>query len=404
MHEKLRVQPSKVLLKTALYCMLLAILCRMLYRISDNNAIRIAGYGFQMFTLVCYVCHEMVYIRRKTINFLILLGMLIVYQCAVAIFTNSFYWPLALLDILIWPLSIIVYESFSKRHDIEKMMHTCIVWFYAAMCVASVPLLAIHLAGRGLMGAIIFPTYFCTTTLPLVILFARRQSVKNICMLVAIVISIASTKRAGTLALVFGIFAMLVANAQIQGTLKKKWKKYLQLFILICIMIISVLILENAGKLRIWTRFATLSSDGGNGRDIIWKTVMDAYNTSSLSQQLFGHGFQSVYYVLKPGGFFRFAHNSYIEYLYDYGLIGLGLLIVFVAFLCVSAYKMLRRKSRFAPVMCFMLVLTLFLSSFSYFFEESGIIMPIAVAYGTVLGLEKKEKKEHEVQHNRTRV
>lgn len=29
---------------------------------------------------------------------------------------------------------------------------------------------------------------------------------------------------------------------------------------------------------------------------------------------------------------------------------------------------------------------------FSYFFEESNIIMPVAVAYGVILGLDKKEK------------
>lgn len=53
---------------------------------------------------------------------------------------------------------------------------------------------------------------------------------------------------------------------------------------------------------------------------------------------------------------------------------------------------MVRRKARFAPVMCLLLVISVFLGMFSYFFEESNIIMPVAVAYGVILGLDKKEK------------
>ena len=124
----------------------------------------------------------------------------------------------------------------------------------------------------------------------------------------------------------------------------------------------------------------------------MWSIVLNAYHSSDLVQRLFGHGFQSVYYILRPGGFYRFAHNSYIEYLYDYGTVGLILLLVFIIALIVSTIDMVRRKARFAPVMCLLLVISVFLGMFSYFFEESNIIMPVAVAYGVILGLDKKEK------------
>ena len=114
-------------------------------------------------------------------------------------------------------------------------------------------------------------------------------------------------------------------------------------------------------------------------------------------ERLFGHGFQSVYYSLRPGGFSRFAHNSYIEYLFDYGIIGLAILFVFVMSMIVFTVKLMNRKSKYTPVMGLLLVITIFLGMFSYFFEESNIIQPIAVSYGIILGLARKEGKKNEI-------
>jgi O-antigen ligase len=117
---------------------------------------------------------------------------------------------------------------------------------------------------------------------------------------------------------------------------------------------------------------------------------------SNLREKIWGHGFQSVYYRLRPGGFSRFSHNSYIEYLYDYGIIGLSLLVLFVLFLIIIEIKFIREKNKYAPVMGMLLIITIFLSAFSYFFEESNIIQPIAVAYGIILGQAYKERKRYE--------
>ena len=149
--------------------------------------------------------------------------------------------------------------------------------------------------------------------------------------------------------------------------------------------------------MQIFERFSRLSTDGGSGRDVIWNIVLQAYKESNFMERLFGHGFQSVYYSLRPGGFSRFAHNSYIEYLYDYGIIGLAILLVFVMSMIVFTVKLMNRKSKYTPVMGLLLVITIFLGMFSYFFEESNIIQPIAVSYGIILGLARKEGKKNEI-------
>lgn len=389
----MKIHIKSVFVRVAFDSMLLSIICKMLYQINQNNVFRMFGYGLQMLVLACCVVQELITFKRKSFDFTVaILLLLISFESLVAISTHSVYMPYAPVDILIWPISVIVYYNYSYYYDITKIAQNKAIWFFFAMCAIAVPLIKIHLSGAGNIGQVIFLTYFCITTLPLVLILTNNRSYRNLSMVLAVLISTASTKRAGTLALILGLFIMLVVEAHIQGTLNQRWKKYLKIMLLILIGTIMVFYLESTGRIQILDRFARLGDDGGSGRDVIWLIVLNAYHSSGLVQRLFGHGFQSVYYILRPGGFYRFAHNSYIEYLYDYGTVGLILLLVFIIALIVSTIDMVRRKARFAPVMCLLLVISVFLGMFSYFFEESNIIMPVAVVYGVILGMDKKEK------------
>lgn len=389
----MKIHIKSVFVRVAFDSMLLSIICKMLYQINQNNVFRMFGYGLQMLVLACCVVQELITFKRKSFDFTVaILLLLISFESLVATSTHSVYMPYAPVDILIWPISVIVYYNYSYYYDITKIAQNKAIWFFFAMCAIAVPLIKIHLSGAGNIGQVIFLTYFCITTLPLVLILTNNRSYRNLSMVLAVLISTASTKRAGTLALILGLFIMLVVEAHIQGTLNQRWKKYLKIMLLILMGTIIVFYLENAGRIQILDRFARLGDDGGSGRNVIWLIVLNAYHSSGLVQRLFGHGFQSVYYILRPGGFYRFAHNSYIEYLYDYGTVGLILLLVFIIALIVSTIDMVRRKARFAPVMCLLLVISVFLGMFSYFFEESNIIMPVAVAYGVILGMDKKEK------------
>lgn len=62
--------------------------------------------------------------------------------------------------------------------------------------------------------------------------FLKEKNLRNLCMLLCIAISVASTKRTGTIALILGILVMLVLDAHIQGSLREKWKKYMYLLLL----------------------------------------------------------------------------------------------------------------------------------------------------------------------------
>lgn len=393
----LKINLKKFFMGIAYNCLFFSIILKMLYQTNQNSTIRLLGFGMQAIALLCYFFEELITLKRKSINSItLILGILIVYQCVITILNNSIYLPYTPIDIFIWPLSVIVYYNFTCHNEMNKNIEKKTFIYYLIMCLISVSLVRIHLAGNGNIGQVVFLTYYCLTALPLIIIFLKEKNSRNLCMLLCIAISVASTKRTGTIALILGILVMLVLDAHIQGSLREKWKKYMYLFIAICIGSGAVLYLENRSGLEIFDRFSKLSTDGGSGRDIIWAITLQAFKMSNIREKIWGHGFQSVYYRLKPGGFSRFSHNSYIEYLYDYGIIGLSLLVLFVLSLIIIEIKFIREKNKYAPVMGMLLIITIFLSAFSYFFEESNIIQPTAVAYGIILGQAHKERKRYE--------
>ena len=218
--------------------------------------------------------------KRKIFDFTVaILLLLIFFESLVAISTHSVYMPYAPVDILIWPISVIVYYNYSYYYDITKIAQNKAIWFFFAMCAIAVPLIKIHLSGAGNIGQVIFPTYFCITTLPLVLILTNNRSCRNLSMVMAVLISTASTKRAGTLALILGLFVMFVVEAHIQGTLNQRWKKYLKIMLLILIGTIMVFYLESTGRIQILDRFARLGDDGGSGIDFIWSIVLNAYHS-----------------------------------------------------------------------------------------------------------------------------
>ena len=394
---ELKIKPNKILMWLSYNCLFFSIMLKMLYQTNQNSTIRLLGFGMQAIVLLCYFLEELITLKRKSINCItLILGILVVYQCVITILNDSIYLPYTPIDIFIWPLSVIVYYNFTCHNEMNKNTENKTLIYYFIMCLISVFLIKIHLAGNGNIGQVVFLTYYCLTALPLVVIFVKGKNSRNLCILLCVAISVVSTKRTGTIALILGIFVMLVLDAHIQGSLKEKWKRYMYLFIAICIGSGAVLYLENRSGLEIFDRFSKLSTDGGSGRDVIWAITLQAFNVSNLREKIWGHGFQSVYYRLRPGGFSRFSHNSYIEYLYDYGIIGLSLLVLFVLFLIIIEIKFIREKNKYAPVMGMLLIITIFLSAFSYFFEESNIIQPIAVAYGIILGQAYKERKRYE--------
>lgn len=87
---------------------------------------------------------------------------------------------------------------------------------------------------------------------------------------------------------------------------ERKWKRYMYLFIAICIGSGAVLYLENRSGLEIFDRFSKLSTDGGSGRDVIWAITLQAFNVSNLREKFGDMVFKVFIIVLDQADFLAF--------------------------------------------------------------------------------------------------
>ena len=185
---------------------------------------------------------------------------------------------------------------------------------------------------------------------------------------------------------VLGISFYYIETVHIEQLSIKKIRRQIGLFILLVAIGFAGQYFINRLGLDILSRLSSISDDGGSGRTRIWDLVYREFKNSPYSQRLFGHGFQAVYYKIRPFGISRFAHNSFLETLYDYGYVGLAFIVMFVIRLIAIFIKMSKRMSTDAPVMGYTLVPTLILGLVSYFFEQAVIIIPFCVIWGICFG------------------
>ena len=388
----MRIKIKEALIKS-IYCSSYTfIILRMIKLWLDIPMISILYNLAVTFSTICCLLYLLT-VRKATIkiDLTIFMGLLILYEAYISVYRGTFYFPAVFNDILCWPLLIIVFKHYTENYSNMEFLKKSIVFLYFIIAILSIPLVLKHLSGYGNGGEVIFPTYFCITFMPLIYIYGKNNRIKIFCSLVSIIILIASTKRVGTLIVVFGSIFYLIANIHITKGLKKRMFKYLILFFSLFMTITFAYILVSNYNFKIVERFHALSDDGGSGREYIWQIVINSYKMSTLEEKVFGHGGQSVYYRLKPNNVSRLAHNSYIEYLYDYGIVGATSIIVFVLILFVHMIRLLKAKSALSPAFTYIMIVTLFLSSFSYYFDESLIIIPVAISIGCLLGSEKRE-------------
>ena len=92
-------------------------------------------------------------------------------------------------------------------------------------------------------------------------------------------------------------------------------------------------------------RIEQSEEDDMGSRPVIWAAVIQKYSESSLIQKLIGHGHDTVYYDCDME---VSAHSEYVETLYDYGILMLGLLLIIVFVLVRNMFRLYKTKSPYA--------------------------------------------------------
>ena len=148
--------------------------------------------------------------------------------------------------------------------------------------------------------------------------------------------------------------------------------------------------LDSSLGLGIYDRLNRLETDDGSGRGRMYVAVWQGIRNSNWFDVLFGHGMNSAGRVAGAG----YAHNDFLEVLYDYGVVSFVCIVVYFVSLIRYAIQMIIRKSPYAPAFAFSMVIGITLSMFSYFLIFYTFVTCIMAFWGYVLKMETSRISE----------
>lgn len=316
----------------------------------------------------------------------LILGTFVFYELWISKIRGLLIFPDAYIDILTWPLLYICFKNYVRHHELPRKIGKTTKMMMIMLFLLSIPLIIKHRSGDGNVGGVIFYVYYCITFLPMVLYTVEDSKTKNRFFLITILLLMLSTKRSGTIVAIAGYVIYLFNDVRVRTDIKNKMKKYSKYVFGIAIAGVLLFAMDKMFSFEIITRMRNLASDQGSGREYIWSVILKAFYQSEQGVRYLGHGFQAVYYRLKPFGEDRLAHNSYLEFLYDYGYVGLSLFMSFLLGMVKKAIAAFKDKDYKTPIILYTLLICVVFGYTSYLFEESAIMVPIAIFWGCFEG------------------
>jgi O-antigen ligase len=134
--------------------------------------------------------------------------------------------------------------------------------------------------------------------------------------------------------------------------------------------------------------FTEIEKDIFSARVFIWSEYIYAFSQSDFWHQLFGYGPESW-----SGVFDKYAHNTFISYLYEYGLLGLGAFLFLNLYILLGAWNM--REKAYSKKIFFSIVgfLILNLATMPLWALEGMIVygMLISMTFANPIELSERE-------------
>lgn len=129
-------------------------------------------------------------------------------------------------------------------------------------------------------------------------------------------------------------------------------------------------------------------ADGGAHRFDTWESCLDTFKRASILRKLLGFGANSIGYLNNRGGV---AHNLFIEFLLEYGIIGTILICWMLVYYICLAYK--TREGYMIAAFIGYLIMMMSLSLFSYK-PMWNLLLFIILSFNVALKSDKDKSKQ----------
>lgn len=282
---------------------------------------------------------------------------------------------------LCWPCVFLFFVQFGRvsgPSQLPARFFSCMAVFSAAG-VFYVRNAAMNAAGwqTNVFNAVYYPVI----TIPWVMLL-DRDIFRSMTLVLASVSVLFSAKRTALVAVVGAGMAFLGSKAATGSRLS-----YPSTVVVIALLGLGVATWEMAGEVigaqaaNYVERIANIPEDNGSGRIDVYREYADAFSHMETSELIIGHGFNSGTLALSLS-----AHNDWLEALYDFGVIGLGLYCSLHVLLLRTILRLVRTNSPFAAPSAVAYSIFLSMSLLSHLIIYPTYFLVLAAYWGMVEG------------------
>lgn len=237
--------------------------------------------------------------------------------------------------------------------------------------------------------------YYILLALP-ILLMMKNNLLKNSSIILVTISAMISQKRTALIALAVSLIIYFAMSSFIERK-KNSRKIYNVILLLITVIVIIYFYSYIANQLNFdfVDRFESLTVDGGSGRNVIYRTVIDMQFDSNIFEWFIGHGYNAV---LINTPFSLSAHNDFLELLYDYGIIALILYFRIIFALVSYNIKLIKNKSDNSAPFTVSLVIFIIMSMWSHLVIYPTFFIILVFFWGMQIAnievLDKIDKKE----------
>ena len=227
-------------------------------------------------------------------------------------------------------------------------------------------------------GSMISSAYYVLALLPIIVLYTDK--LKLLPIFAAFVAIVVSGKRAGLIAIVVAVLGYYFIKYYLRkGSTLKLFRIIVSTVFIGALLFLMLYVLDKYFSIGVINRMLRIFDDGGSGRDVRWKMIIQSFISSDLPKIFFGHGHDSL--VASLGN----AHNDFLQLLYENGIIVTITYCLYYISLISVLIKMIRRKYRFAPEFFMSLIISFCFAMFSFYVIEGTFITCGMICQGFIL-------------------
>ena len=310
---------QKYLLYGELVCVLL-MSCFFAYRIlTFSNS---EPMGYLLARLICFVFALLIILQNikskvtiwgptfLAVSYVLIVtfNILIVTKTSINDFTDAALWPLLFLT----AYEVTAQNCISEVHLFRILKITKIV------CLGySFVLVIEHILGIIPGTSEMFPTYVLLALVPFSLYeMDMEHGIKfNVIYLICtFLIMLMTSKRSCILVLAVGIMGYFLVKAKVQGRNVKAIVNRMAKYILtILVIFLAMYFVTKLMKLDIVERLNEMLNGDTNGRSAIWENVLEAFNASTLSEKLIGHGYHAFRFYKYSGYMYILNGNLFYK-------------------------------------------------------------------------------------------